>query len=66
MSHIKERKDMDDQFKRAQTQWIQLSKNVECTKSEFYEALKNEKTSEIEEQTATVNNFMPSNQVFEN
>lgn len=65
MSQLNERKEMNDQFKREQKHWSQLVEKVQSTKTDDYETFKNEKTSKIEVQNDSVDNFMSPDQVFE-
>ena len=53
LMQIKEKKELDDQFKRAQKPWVKLLEKVEKAKSSYHIACKNEKSAVNQERNAT-------------
>ena len=50
---IKEKKELDDQFKRAQKPWVKLLEKCDKAKSNYHLACKNEKSAVNQERNAT-------------
>lgn len=63
MMQIKERKEMDDQFKKAQKPWAKLLSKVEKTKLEYHAACKTEKSAQNQERNANMDSSMSPDQV---
>jgi gas vesicle protein len=53
MMHIKERKEMEDAFKKAQKPWIKLLTKVNKTKSDYHTACKAERSASNQERNAS-------------
>ncbi|KAL5278969.1 PACSIN3 family protein [Megaselia abdita] len=63
MMHIKERKEMEDSFKKAQKPWAKLLAKVEKSKSDYHAACKTEKTATNQERNATADSSLSPDQV---
>jgi len=63
MMHLKERKEMEDAFKKAQKQWAKLLAKVEKTKADYHAACKTEKTATNQERNATADSSLSPDQV---
>lgn len=63
LMQIKERKDMEDLFKKAQKPWAKLLSKVEKAKSEYHAACKTEKTASNQERNATGDSSLSQDQV---
>lgn len=63
MMQIKERKEMDDQFKKAQKPWAKLLTKVEKTKLEYHASCKNEKSAHNQERNANSDSSMSPDQL---
>lgn len=63
MIHIKERKEMEDQFKKAQKPWAKHLTKVEKTKADYHAACKTEKTATNQERNANADSSLSPDQV---
>lgn len=63
MMHIKEKKDMDDAFKKAQKPWAKLLQKVEKTKTDYHTACKTEKSAANQERNAAGDSSFSADQV---
>jgi hypothetical protein len=63
LMQIKERKELDDQFKRAQKPWVKLLEKVEKAKSSYHIACKNEKSAVNQERNATKDSSLSQDSV---
>lgn len=63
MIHIKERKDMEDSFKKAQKPWAKLLQKVEKTKSDYHTACKTERSASNQERNASGDSSVSPDQV---
>jgi len=63
MLQLKEKKDMEDQFKKAQKPWAKLLEKVEKSKANYHLACKNEKTAVNQERNATKDSSLSQDQV---
>lgn len=63
MMHIKERKEMEDLFKKAQKPWAKHLAKVEKTKAEYHNACKMEKSASNLERNATGDSSLSPDQV---
>lgn len=63
MMHIKERKEMDDQFKKAQKPWSKLYAKVEKAKQDYHASCKTEKSAQNQERNATSDSSLSPDQV---
>ena len=63
LMQIKERKELDDQFKRAQKPWVKLLEKVEKAKSGYHIACKNEKSAVNQERNATKDSSLSQDSV---
>jgi len=63
MLQLKEKKEMEDQFKKAQKPWAKLLEKVQKTKSNYHIACKNEKTAVNQERNATKDSSLSQDQV---
>ncbi|XP_055387314.1 protein kinase C and casein kinase substrate in neurons protein 2 isoform X2 [Condylostylus longicornis] len=63
MMHLKERKEMEDAFKKAQKQWAKLLAKVEKAKADYHAACKTEKTATNQERNATADSSLSPDQV---
>ncbi|XP_072392296.1 protein kinase C and casein kinase substrate in neurons protein 1 isoform X2 [Diabrotica undecimpunctata] len=63
MMNIKEKKDMDDNFKKAQKPWTKLLQKVEKTKNDYHTACKTEKSASNQERNATGDTSFSADQV---
>ncbi|GJQ83083.1 putative protein kinase C and casein kinase substrate [Trypoxylus dichotomus] len=63
MMHIKERKDMEDSFKKAQKPWVKLLQKVDKAKSDYHTACKTEKSATNQERNATGDSSVSQDQV---
>lgn len=60
---IKERKEMDDQFKKAQKPWAKLLTKVEKAKIEYHSSCKNEKSAHNQERNANSDSSLSPDQL---
>eukprot|EP00092_Neocalanus_flemingeri_P029726 GFUD01032274.1.p1 GENE.GFUD01032274.1~~GFUD01032274.1.p1 ORF type:complete len:434 (+),score=121.81 GFUD01032274.1:728-2029(+) len=60
---LKEKKEMEDQFKKAQKPWAKLLEKVDKTKTNYHLACKNEKTAVNQERNATKDSSLSQDQV---
>jgi len=63
LMQIKERKELDDQFKRAQKPWVKLLEKVEKAKGSYHIACKNEKSAVNQERNATKDSSLSQDSV---
>merc|ERR1719394_1284951 len=63
MMQLKEKKEMEDQFKKAQKPWAKLLEKVDKCKSNYHTACKNEKTAVNQERNATKDSSLSQDQV---
>lgn len=64
MMHIKERKEMEDLFKKAQKPWAKHLTKVEKTKADYHSACKTEKTASNQERNAGADSSLSPDQVW--
>lgn len=64
MITIKEKKDMDDAFKKAQKPWAKLLQKVEKTKTDYHTACKTEKSAANQERNASGDSSFSADQVL--
>ena len=63
MMSLKEKKDMDDQFKKVQKPWAKLLNKVNKTKQDYHNACKAEKTAINQERNASGDSSLSPDQV---
>ncbi len=63
MMQIKEKKEMDEQFKKAQKPWAKLLHKVNKARSDYHNACKAEKTAINQERNATGDSALSPDQV---
>ena len=63
MMSLKEKKDMEDQFKKVQKPWAKLLNKVSKTKVDYHNACKSEKTAINQERNASGDSAMSPDQV---
>lgn len=63
MMHIKEKKEMDDQFKKAQKQWAKKLEKVNKAKADYHAACKNERSAVNQEKNAAGDSSLSLDQV---
>ncbi|KAF5308286.1 hypothetical protein FQR65_LT06279 [Abscondita terminalis] len=63
MIYIKERKDMEDAFKKAQKPWAKLLQKVDKTRSDYHTACKTEKSASNQERNASGDTSISPDQV---
>lgn len=63
MIQIKERKEMEDQFKKAQKPWAKLLQKVNKAKQDYHTACKMEKSAANQERNATGDSSLSPDQV---
>lgn len=63
MIHIKERKEMEDLFKKAQKPWAKLLSKVEKCKADYHASCKTEKTATNQERNANADSSLSPDQV---
>lgn len=63
MITLKERKEMEDAFKKAQKPWAKLLQKVEKAKSEFHNSCKTERTAANMERNASADSSLSPDQV---
>ena len=63
MMQLKEKKDMDDQFKKVQKPWTKLFSRVNRAKTDYHSACKNEKSAINQERNASGDSAMSPDQV---
>jgi len=63
MIHIKERKEMEDQFKKAQKPWVKLLQKVNKAKQDYHTACKMEKSAANQERNASGDSSLSPDQV---
>lgn len=61
--HIKERKEMEDAFKKAQKPWSKILAKVEKCKADYHSACKTKKTAANQERNANSDSSMSQDQV---
>lgn len=61
--HIKERKEMEESFKKAQKPWCKLLSKVNKTKNEYHIACKGEKSASNQERNASADSSLSMDQV---
>lgn len=60
---LKERKEMEDAFKKAQKPWVKLLQKVEKAKSEYHNSCKTERTAANMERNASADSSLSPDQV---
>lgn len=63
MMHLKEKKDMDDNFKKAQKPWAKLLQKVNKAKADYHNACKAERTAVNQERNASGDSAFSTDQV---
>lgn len=63
MIQIKERKEMDDHFKKAQKPWAKLLAKVEKARSDYHTSCKTEKSASNQERNASGDSSLSPDQV---
>jgi len=63
MMQLKEKKEMEEQFKKAQKPWAKLLEKVDKCKTNYHMACKNEKTAVNQERNATKDSSLSQDQV---
>lgn len=63
MMHLKEKKDMDEAFKKAQKPWVKLLQKVEKAKNDYHTACKLEKSAANQERNASGDSSLSADQV---
>lgn len=63
MMQLKERKEMEDQFKKAQKPWAKHLAKVEKTKADYHAACKTEKSASNQERNANMDSSLSPDQV---
>ncbi|KAG8196459.1 hypothetical protein JTE90_012282 [Oedothorax gibbosus] len=63
MMHIKEKKEMDDSFKKAQKSWSKLLARVNKCKADYHQACKNERSAVNQERNASADTSLSPDQV---
>jgi len=63
MMQLKEKKELEDQFKKAQKPWSKMYDKVNKAKSEYHTACKNEKTAANQERNATSDSSLSQDQI---
>lgn len=66
MIQLKERKEMDEAFKKAQKPWAKLLQKVERTRLEYHTACKQERTAQNQERNASGDSSLSPDQVSGN
>lgn len=66
LMHIKERKDIEDNFKKAQKPWAKLLAKVNKAKSDYHGACKTEKSASNQERNASGDSSLSMDQVMLN
>lgn len=61
---LKEKKDMDDQFKKAQKPWTKYLTKVNKCKMDYHNSCKNERTAINQERNANADSSLSQDQVF--
>lgn len=64
MMVLKEKKEMDDSFKKAQKPWVKILTKVNKTKLDYHNACKAERSATNQERNATGDNAVSPEQVF--
>lgn len=62
--HLKERKEMEDLFKKAQKPWAKLLQKVNKCRADYHNACKNEKSALNQERNATSDSSLSPDQVI--
>lgn len=63
MMTLKEKKEMEDSFKKAQKPWVKILNKVEKTKLDYHNACKAERSASNQERNATGDNGVSPEQV---
>lgn len=63
MMTLKERKEMEDAFKKAQKPWAKILQKVEKTKAEYHNSCKSERTAANQERNASADSSLSPDQV---
>jgi len=61
--YLKERKELEDQFKKAQKPWAKILTKVNKAKTDYHNACKNEKTALHQERNASSDSSLSPDQV---
>ena len=64
MMSLREKKEMDDQFKKAQKPWAKLLQKVNKAKADYHNACKAEKTALNQERNASGDSALSQDQVM--
>lgn len=64
MITLKERKEMEDAFKKAQKPWSKLLQKVEKTKTDYHNSCKTERTAANMERNASADSSLSQDQVY--
>jgi GTP-binding protein EngB required for normal cell division len=64
MMALKEKKEMDDLFKKAQKPWVKVLTKVNKTKQDYHNACKAERSAANQERNATGDNAVSPEQVI--
>ena len=64
MMVLKEKKEMEDEFKRAQKPWVKVLTKVNKAKQDYHNACKNERSAANQERNATGDNAVSAEQVL--
>lgn len=64
MMQLKEKKDMDDAFKKAQKPWVKLLQKVDKAKNDYHTACKTEKSAINQERNAAGDSSLSQDQVI--
>lgn len=63
MGHLKEKKDIEDMFKKAQKQWAKYYEKCSKSKQDYHNACKNERSAQNQERNASGDSSLSPDQV---
>lgn len=63
MMQVKERRDMEEAFKKAQKPWVKFLQKVEKAKTDYHTACKTEKSASNQERNASGDSSISQDQV---